>query len=63
MINKVKAIIKELKIRYRQRKLPSWYKNLRKKIKRIFRSENLGKLIILFATLALIATSVLPYIL
>ena len=63
MINKVKAIIKELKIRYRQRKLPPWYKNLRKRVKRIFRGENLGKLIILFATLALIATSVLPYIL
>lgn len=62
-LTKITESLKELRTRYKQRKLPNWYKNLRKKLKHLFRSENLSKLIILLATLALIATSILPYLL
>lgn len=38
-------------------------KSLKKKIKKAFKKENLAKVIIIFATLALVLTSILPYLL
>lgn len=37
-------------------------KALRKKIRKIFKKENIVKIIIIFATLALVLTSILPYL-
>jgi hypothetical protein len=38
-------------------------RSLRKSIRRIFRKENLVKAVIVFATVVLILTSILPYLL
>ncbi|KKS03374.1 MAG: hypothetical protein UU64_C0003G0057 [candidate division WWE3 bacterium GW2011_GWF2_41_45] len=38
-------------------------KEIKKKIKRVFRKNNIYKAVIVISTLALIATSVLPYVL
>ncbi len=38
-------------------------KEIKKKLKRVFRKDNMYKAVIIVSTLALIATSVLPYIL
>lgn len=38
-------------------------RSLRKSIRRMFRKENLVKAVILFATVVLILTSILPYLL
>jgi len=38
-------------------------KEIKKKFKRVFRKDNIYKAVIIVSTLALIATSVLPYIL
>lgn len=38
-------------------------KEVKKKIKRVFRKDNIYKAVIIISTLALIATSVLPYVL
>lgn len=38
-------------------------KSLRRSIRRIFRKENLVKAVIVFATVVLILTSILPYLL
>lgn len=38
-------------------------KEIKKKIKRAFRKDNVYKVVIIISTLALIATSVLPYVL
>jgi len=37
-------------------------KALKKKLRKIFRKENVVKMIILIATIALILTSILPYL-
>jgi polyferredoxin len=37
-------------------------KAFKKKLKKIFKKENLVKIIIIFATLALVLTSILPYL-
>ncbi len=38
-------------------------KEIKKKIKRMFKRENIYKIVIIISGLALVATSVLPYIL
>ena len=38
-------------------------KEVKKKVKRVFRKDNIYKDVIIVSTLALIATSVLPYVL
>ena len=37
-------------------------KSLKKKIKKIFKKENMVKVVIIFATLTLVLTSILPYL-
>jgi len=37
-------------------------KSLKKKIKKIFKKDNMVKLVIIFATLTLVLTSILPYL-
>ena len=38
-------------------------KEVKKKVKRVFRKDNIYKAVIIVSTLALIATSALPYVL
>jgi len=38
-------------------------RNIKRSIKRIFKKENLVKAVIIFATVTLILTSILPYLL
>jgi hypothetical protein len=38
-------------------------RDIRRSVKRMFRKENLTKLVVILATLALILTSILPYVL